>query len=213
MNCAACGPRNIVSPVQDLGGWIVPTVLDQKVFEFLFETHARIFFEYLLNHLRRHLIEAETQEIESRTEMNQGYFAREPRGNSGRCMQRDRLPNHIGALWRHLMLYAEIASGIGAVHLKPVVAAIGRDQTQIVQDSPQNAASSSTTERPIPLTAMYPKIYVRRQCEQRNAGEQDCSRSTAAVHKAVSGILTPATDSTRAKVIAFSIPQSLKPAP
>jgi hypothetical protein len=72
-----------------------------------------------------------------------------------------------------------------------------------VQDSPQNAASSSTTERPIPLTAMYPKMYVRRQCEQRNAGEQDYSRSTAAVHKAVSGILTPATDSTRAKVIAF----------
>src|SRR4029077_13321105 len=142
VNCAACGPRNIVSPVQEMGGRIVPTALDQKAFEFLFETHARIFFEYFLDHLRRDQIEAETQEIESRTEMNQGYFAREARGNSGRCMQRDRLPNHIGALWRHLMLYAEIASGIGAVHLKPVVAAIGRDQTQIVQDSPQNAASS-----------------------------------------------------------------------
>ena len=74
MNYAACGPRNIVSPVQDLGGRIVPTVFDQKVFEFLFETHARIFFEYLLEHLRRDLIEAETQEIEPRTEMNQGYL-------------------------------------------------------------------------------------------------------------------------------------------
>ena len=51
---------------------IVQTVLDQKVFEFGFETHARIFFEYLLEHLRRDLIEAETQEIEPRTEMNQG---------------------------------------------------------------------------------------------------------------------------------------------
>src|SRR5260221_6481849 len=66
VNYAACGPRNIVSPVQDLGGRIVPTVLDQKDFEFLFETHARIFFEYLLNHLRRHLIDAETPGIESR---------------------------------------------------------------------------------------------------------------------------------------------------
>jgi hypothetical protein len=136
VNYAACGPRNIVSPVQDLGGRIVPTVLDQKVFEFLFETHARIFFEHLLNHLRRHLIEAETQEIESRTEMNQSYFAGQPCGNPGRGMQRDRLPNDIGALWRHLMLYAEIASGLGAIHLKTVVAAIGRDQTKIVQDRP-----------------------------------------------------------------------------
>ncbi len=68
--------------------------------------------------------------------MNQGYFARKPRGNSGRGMQRDRLPNHIGALWRHLMIYAEIASGLGAIHLKPVVAAIGRDQTKIVQNRP-----------------------------------------------------------------------------
>lgn len=104
-------------------------VLDQKVFEFLFKTHARIFFEYILKHLRRHLIEAETQEIDSRTEMNQSYFARQPCGNPGRGMQRDRLPNHIGALRRHLMIYAEIASGLGAIHLKPVVAAIGRNQT------------------------------------------------------------------------------------
>ena len=108
----------------------------RRFLEFGFETHARIFFEYLLEHLRRDLIEAETQEIEPRTEMNQGYFARKPRGNSGRGMQRDRLPNHIGALWRHLMIYAEIASGLGAIHLKPVVAAIGRDQTKIVQNRP-----------------------------------------------------------------------------
>jgi hypothetical protein len=56
-------------------------------------------------------------------------------------------------------------------------------------------------------------MYVRRQCEQRNAGEQDSNRSTAALHKEVSGILTPATDFMRAKVMAFSIPQSLRYAP
>jgi hypothetical protein len=31
--------------------------------------------------VRRDLIEAETQEIESSTEMNQGYFTRQPRGD------------------------------------------------------------------------------------------------------------------------------------
>lgn len=92
MNCAAGGPRNIVGPVQDLGGRIVQTVLDQNILEFGFETHARIFFEYLLEHLRRDLIEAETQEIEPRTEMNQGDFARKPRGNSGRGMQPGSFP-------------------------------------------------------------------------------------------------------------------------
>jgi hypothetical protein len=145
--------------------------------------------------------------------MNQGNFARQPRGNSGRGMQRDRPPNHIGALWRHLMIYAEIANGIGAIHLKPVVAAIGRDQTKIVQNRPAKRGLLIDTERPILLTDRLPKIYVRRRCEQRNAGEQDSNRSTAALHKAVSGILTPATDSTRAKVMAFSIPQSLRYAP
>src|SRR2546422_11650816 len=50
-------------------------------------------------------------------------------------------------------------------------------------------------------TARLPKMYVRRQCVQRNSGELDSSNSTAALHSAVSGIITPATDFKRAKAI------------
>src|SRR5258705_13181850 len=50
-------------------------------------------------------------------------------------------------------------------------------------------------------TARLPKMYVRRQCVQRNSGELDSNSSTAALHSAVSGIITPATDFKRAKAI------------
>src|SRR5437899_12768939 len=50
-------------------------------------------------------------------------------------------------------------------------------------------------------TARLPKMYVRRQCVQRNSGELDSSNSTAALHSAVSGIITPVTDFKRAKDI------------
>ncbi len=49
-------------------------------------------------------------------------------------MQRDRLPNQIGALWRHPMPRAELARGIRAIHLKPVVAAVGGNQPQVMQN-------------------------------------------------------------------------------
>src|SRR5258708_38621530 len=53
---------------------------------------------------------------------------------SRRGMQRDRLPNQIGALWRHPMPRAELARGIRAIHLKPVVAAVGGNQPQVMQN-------------------------------------------------------------------------------
>src|SRR5271170_6480043 len=68
--------------------------------------------------------------------------------------------------------------------------------------APQNAASSSATDRPRALTARLPNTYVRRQWVQRNPGELDSRRSTAALHSAVSGIFTSATDFKRAKGIA-----------
>ena len=42
MECAAGGPRNIVGPVQDLGGRIVPAVLDQKIHVLFFKMFAAL---------------------------------------------------------------------------------------------------------------------------------------------------------------------------
>jgi hypothetical protein len=44
------------------------------------------------------------------------------------------LPNQIGTLWRHLMLQAELASSVCAIHLKPIVAAVSRNQSEVVQN-------------------------------------------------------------------------------
>jgi len=49
--------------------------------------------------------------------------------------------------------------------------------------------------------ARLPKMYVRRQWLQRNSGELDSKRSIAALHSAVSGIVTPPTDFKRARTI------------
>src|SRR6266480_6574015 len=47
----------------------------------------------------------------------------------------------------------------------------------------------------------FRKCTFGEQCVQRNSGELDSSNSTAALHSAVSGIITPATDFKRAKAI------------
>jgi hypothetical protein len=47
-------------------------------------------------------------------------------------VERNRVPNQIGPLWRHLMLRAELASGIRTIHLKPIVVAVSRHQSEIV---------------------------------------------------------------------------------
>src|SRR5258708_36420124 len=49
-------------------------------------------------------------------------------------MQRDRLPDDIGALRRDLVRRAERASSIRAIDLKPVVATIKRDQPEVVEN-------------------------------------------------------------------------------
>jgi len=49
-------------------------------------------------------------------------------------MQRDRLPNQIGALRRHLMLRAELSSGVRAIHLEAIVTAISGNQSEVVQN-------------------------------------------------------------------------------
>src|SRR5258705_8665394 len=66
--------------------------------------------------------------------MDQRYLACQPSRYSRRGMQRDRLPNQIGALWRHPMPRAELARGIRAIHLKPVVAAVGGNHPQVMQN-------------------------------------------------------------------------------
>ena len=68
-----------------------------------------------------------TQEIEPGAEVDQGDLACLPSGDPRGGVQRDRLPDQIGSFWRHLMLYAELASSLRAIHFKPIVAAVGRD--------------------------------------------------------------------------------------
>jgi len=65
MQRAAGGACNIVGPGQDLCGGVVLAVLDQEIAELRFELHPRVFFEDFLENLRRHLIKAQTQKVET----------------------------------------------------------------------------------------------------------------------------------------------------
>ena len=100
MHRAAGGAGNIVGPGQDLCGGVVLAVLDQEIAELRFELHPRVFFEDFLENLRRHLIKAQTQKVETGAEMDQCYLARQPGRYSRRGVQSDRLPNQIRTLRR-----------------------------------------------------------------------------------------------------------------
>jgi hypothetical protein len=108
---------------------IVPTVFDQQVSEFGLEIHPWIFLEHLLNHLWRHLIEAQAKQFEPGSEMHQCYFVCQAGCDSWRCVKCYCLPNEVGALSWHLVLLAELASGIRSIHLKSVVATVSRHQS------------------------------------------------------------------------------------
>src|SRR5712671_4171995 len=112
----------------------MPTVFDQQISELSLEIHPWIFLEHLLNHLWRHVIEAQAKQFEPGAEMNQCYLVCQPSCDSWRGVQRDRLPNEIGALGRDLMFRAELAGSIRAIHLKPIVAAVRRNQPEVVQN-------------------------------------------------------------------------------
>jgi hypothetical protein len=116
-----------------LCGWVALAVFDQEIPKLRFEPHPRVFFEDFLKNLRRHLIKAQTQKVETGAEMDQRYLARQPGRYSRRGVQGDRLPNQIRALRRDLMLRAEIARGIRAIYFKPIIATVGRDQPEVVQ--------------------------------------------------------------------------------
>jgi hypothetical protein len=117
-----------------LGGRIIPAVLDQQISEFGLEVHSRIFFEDFLDHVRRHFIKAQAKQLEPGAKVNQCYLVCQPSCDSWRGVQRDRLPNEIGALGRDLMFRAELAGSIRAIHLKPIVAAVRRNQPEVVQN-------------------------------------------------------------------------------
>ncbi|HEX3342379.1 MAG TPA: hypothetical protein VHT68_24765 [Pseudolabrys sp.] len=108
-------------------------VLDQQISEFRFEVDSRISFKHFLDDLRRHLIKAQTKQLEPGAEVDQCYLVCQPSCDSRRGMQCDRFPNQIGALWRHLMLRAELASSLCPIHLKPIVAAVSGNQSEVVQ--------------------------------------------------------------------------------
>ena len=73
--------------VEDLCGGVVLAVLDQEIAELRFELHPRVFFEDFLENLRRHLIKAQTQKVETGAEMDQCYLARQPGRYSRRGVQ------------------------------------------------------------------------------------------------------------------------------
>ena len=104
----------------------MPTVFDQQISEFGLEIHPWIFLEHLLNHLWRHLIEAQAKQFEPGAEMHQCYFVCQASCDSWRCMKCYCLPNEVGALWWHLVFLAKLASGIRSIHLEPVVATVSR---------------------------------------------------------------------------------------
>src|SRR5208282_2942411 len=66
--------------------------------------------------------------------MNQCDLGRHPSCDTRRRVQGDRLPNQIGALRRHLMFGAELASSVRAVDLEAILAPIGWNQSEIMQN-------------------------------------------------------------------------------
>jgi len=180
----------------------MPTVFDQQISEFSLEIHPWIFLKHLLNHLWRHLIEAQAKQFEPGAEMHQCYFF---------CQASCRFLVMYEVLLlskrgRPALVAPDVSRRIGERHPPPSTS--NRLSRRYAGTSPrscraeaQKAASSSATERPMLWMARLPKMYVRRQWLQRNPGELDSKRSIAALHSAVSGIVTRATDFKRAKTI------------
>jgi hypothetical protein len=55
------------------------------------------------------------------------------------------------------MLQTKFSSGVGTVHFKAIFAGMGGNEPKVVQRAPQKAISSSKIERPMLLTARFPK--------------------------------------------------------
>src|SRR5712671_5828303 len=100
------------------------------------------------------------------------------------------------------MLRAEIARSIRAIDFKPIIATVGRDQPEVVQKRGAERGfyiSHRTAEASDGKTA---ENVGSKTMRAEKFGELDSKRSTAAMHSAVSGIRTPATDFRRARLIA-----------
>jgi hypothetical protein len=111
-----------------LGGWIISTVLDQQLSEFGFEIQSRIRFEHFLDNAPRHLIKAKTEKLNPGAQVDKRYFVCQAGCNSWGGVKCYRLPDQIGAFWWHLMFRAELTGSIRAIHLKPIVPSVSREE-------------------------------------------------------------------------------------
>src|SRR3984893_10247607 len=100
----------------------------------LFEVDARVLINDLLSHIFRKVLITDTQHIESDTVVQKLHLERLVRCDARRGVQRDCVPGHLNAGRRNVVVLKELANGIGAVYLEPIIiAAELLQQTEIMK--------------------------------------------------------------------------------
>ena len=89
----------------------------------LFEVNTRILFDDLLSQIFRKVLITDTQYIESDTVVQKLHLDWFVRCNPRSGMQRDCVPGHLNPGSWGFMALQELANGVGAVHLEPVISA------------------------------------------------------------------------------------------
>src|SRR5713226_4994718 len=89
----------------------------------LFEVDARVLIDDLLSQIFRKVLITDTQHIESDTVVQKVHLERLVRCDARSGVQRDCVPGHLNPGRRNVVVLKELANGIGAVYLKPVMSA------------------------------------------------------------------------------------------
>src|SRR6266851_1923895 len=100
----------------------------------LFEVDARVLINHLLSQIFRKVLITDTQHIESDTVVQKLHLERLVRCDARSGVQRDCVPGYLNTRRRNVVVLKELASGIGAVYLEPVIiAAELLQQTEIMK--------------------------------------------------------------------------------
>jgi len=133
MQCTSGSPRDVIGPGQNLRSGIASAMSYQKIAKRRLGIEPRKDRQNICDDLRRDLVQAKSQEFQTRPKMDKGYFGghsrRDPRGG----MQDNGFPYLLCARGRHFVLFAKRPSRIGTINLEAIFARIGGQQSKIVK--------------------------------------------------------------------------------
>jgi hypothetical protein len=107
---------------------------EESLRNILFEVDARVLINGLLSQIFRKVLITDTQHIESNTVVQKLHLEWLVRCDARSGVERDCVPGHLNPCRRNLVVLKELANGVGAIYLEPVIiAAELLQQTEIMK--------------------------------------------------------------------------------